>query len=110
MILLRKIFLEVKGVTLENGGVAPFPDAPTERGVKHLKELCAALKEGFESYLFFVIQMKNAKLFTPNDVPHPAFGDTLRCASKEGVKIIAMDCQEETLYKILKSIYTMEDD
>ena len=89
----RKIFLEVKGVTLENGGVAAFPDAPTERGVKHLKELCAALKEGFESYVFFVIQMKGVKIFTPNDVTHPAFGETLRYAAGQGVKIIAMDCQ-----------------
>ncbi|MBQ9754151.1 MAG: DNA/RNA nuclease SfsA [Lentisphaeria bacterium] len=88
----RKIFLEVKGVTLEKEGIASFPDAPTERGVKHLKELCAALKEGFESYVFFVIQMKGVKFFTPNDVTHPAFGETLRRASKEGVKIIAMDC------------------
>lgn len=88
----RKIFLEVKGVTLENEGIASFPDAPTERGVKHLKELIAALKEGFETYVFFVIQMKSVKLFTPNDVTHPAFGETLRRASKEGVKIIAMDC------------------
>ena len=88
----RKIFLEVKGVTLENEGIASFPDAPTERGVKHLKELIAASKEGFETYVFFVIQMKSVKLFTPNDVTHPAFGETLRRASKEGVKIIAMDC------------------
>ena len=88
----RKIFLEVKGVTLENEGIASFPDAPTERGVKHLKELIAALKEGFETYVFFVIQMKSVKLFTSNDVTHPAFGETLRRASKEGVKIIAMDC------------------
>ena len=89
----RKIFLEVKGVTLENGGVAAFPDAPTERGVKHLKELCAALKEGFESYVFFVIQMKGVRVFTPNDVTHPAFGENLRYAAGQGVKIIAMDCQ-----------------
>ena len=88
----RKIFLEVKGVTLENGGVAAFPDAPTERGVKNLKELCAALKEGFESYVFFVIQMKGVRVFTPNDVTHPAFGETLRYAAGQGVKIIAMDC------------------
>jgi sugar fermentation stimulation protein A len=89
----RKIFLEVKGVTLENDGIASFPDAPTERGVKHLKELSAALKEGFECFVFFVIQMKGVSVFTPNDVTHPAFGETLRYAAGQGVKIIAMDCQ-----------------
>ena len=89
----RKIFLEVKGVTLENEGIASFPDAPTERGVKHLKELIAASKEGFETYVFFVIQMKGVKFFTPNDVTHPAFGETLRYAAEQNVKIIAMDCQ-----------------
>lgn len=88
----RKIFLEVKGVTLENDGVAAFPDAPTERGVKHLKELMAAVKNGFEGYIFFVVQMKNIERFEPNDVTHPEFGKTLREAQKQGVKIIAMDC------------------
>ena len=58
-----------------------------------MKELCAALKEGFESYVFFVIQMKGVRVFTPNDVTHPAFGETLRYAAGQGVKIIAMDCQ-----------------
>ena len=88
----RKIFLEVKGVTLENAGTASFPDAPTERGVKHLNELIAATKEGFESYVFFVIQMKGVTRFTPNDFTHPEFGETLREAEKQGVKILAMDC------------------
>ena len=89
----RKIFLEVKGVTLENNGVAAFPDAPTERGVKHLKELSAAVKEGFECLVLFVIQMKGVRLFIPNDVTHPEFGDALRQAAAEGVKIIAVECQ-----------------
>ena len=88
----RKIFLEVKGVTLENNGVAAFPDAPTERGVKHLKELVAACEKGYESYVFFVIQMKNVKYFTPNDVTHPAFGEALREASARGVRLVAMEC------------------
>ena len=89
----RKIFLEVKGVTLENEGIVSFPDAPTERGVKHLNELTAALKAGFESYLLFVIQMKNVKFFTPNDRTHQAFGDALRYAAKQGVKMLAMECE-----------------
>ena len=88
----RKVFLEVKGVTLENDGVAAFPDAPTERGVKHLKELVSAWEKGYESYVLFVIQMKGVHLFTPNDVTHPAFGETLRFAAGQGVKILAMDC------------------
>ena len=91
----RKIFLEVKGVTLENDGVAAFPDAPTERGVKHLKELVEAAEKGYESYVFFVIQMKNIKYFIPNDITHPEFGSALREAAAEGVKILAMDCLVE---------------
>lgn len=89
----RKIFLEVKGVTLEKDGVASFPDAPTERGVKHLNELIAALQEGFESYLLFIIQMKGVRYFTPNDVTHPAFGEALRKAAAAGVKLTALDCK-----------------
>ena len=89
----RKIFLEVKGVSLENYGVASFPDAPTERGVKHLKELAGALEKRYESYVLFVIQMKGVHLFTPNNATHPAFGETLKIAAGQGVKIIAMDCQ-----------------
>ena len=91
----RKIFLEVKGVTLENDGVAAFPDAPTERGVKHLKELVEAAEKGYESYVFFVIQMKNIKYFIPNDITHPEFGRALREAAVQGVKILAMDCLVE---------------
>ena len=88
----RNIFLEVKGVTLENDGAASFPDAPTERGVKHLNELCHALTEGFECFVFFVIQMKGVTFFTPNDRTHPAFGDALRHAARKGVTVVAMDC------------------
>ncbi len=88
----RKIFLEVKGVTLENDGVVSFPDAPTERGVKHLKELESATKDGYEAYILFVIQMKDVKYFTTNDINHKEFGDTLKKVKKCGVKVIAMDC------------------
>lgn len=89
----RKIFIEVKGVTLEQDGVVKFPDAPTERGVKHLNELCEAVKDGYEAYVFFVIQMKGVKYFTPNMQTHAAFGDTLRNAKEQGVRILAYDCK-----------------
>ncbi len=87
----RKAFLEVKGVTLENDGVASFPDAPTERGIKHINELVSSIKEGYEAYILFVIQMKGIYKFTPNDITHKAFGDALRNAQKAGVKILAVD-------------------
>ena len=66
--------MEVKGVTLEENGVAMFPDAPTERGIKHLKGLIRAHEEGYEAYVLFVIQMKGIRGFTPNDMTHPALG------------------------------------
>ena len=85
-------FLEVKGVTLENEGVASFPDAPTERGVKHLKELTVAAACGYLAYLLFVIQMEDVRLFTPNDKCHAAFGEALRDAAQKGVCILAHAC------------------
>lgn len=88
----RKIFMEVKGVTLEDDGVARFPDAPTERGVKHIYELCKAAEAGYEAYLLFVIQMKGIKYMEPNDVTHKAFGDALRYAASHGVHVLAVDC------------------
>lgn len=88
----RKTFIEVKGVTLENDGVALFPDAPTERGVKHLNELVECVKEGYGAYVLFVIQMKEIREFRPNDSMHPEFGDALRNAAENGVEIIAADC------------------
>ena len=88
----RKIFLEVKGVTLEEGGIARFPDAPTERGVKHIRELMACMKEGYEPVILFVVQMKGIRRFMPNDETHKAFGDTLREAREKGVRILAYDC------------------
>lgn len=88
----RKAFLEVKGVTLENDGVASFPDAPTERGVKHLNELVRCIDEGYEAYVLFVIQMKGVFKFIPNDATHKSFGDALRKAKNKGVKVLAVDC------------------
>lgn len=89
----RKIFIEVKGVTLEEDGVVKFPDAPTERGVKHVEELCKAVRDGYEAYIFFVIQMKNVKYFTPNTRTHPEFGKALQKAREQGVHIVAYDCE-----------------
>ena len=88
----KKILLEVKGVTLEDDGVVRFPDAPTERGVKHLNELVKCLEDGYEAYLLFVIQMDKVKYFTPNDGTHPEFGQALREAEKRGVRLLAYDC------------------
>lgn len=101
----RKIFLEVKGVTLENEGVAMFPDAPTERGVKHINELISLKNEGYEAYILFVIQMKDVFLFRPNDITHKAFGDALRKAENAGVKILAVNCEvTEDSIEILNEI------
>ena len=88
-----KIFVEAKGVTLENEGVVSFPDAPTERGVKHLSELISATKEGFLCYALFIVQMEGVKYFVPNDKTHKEFGDTLRLAKQEGVKLLCVDCK-----------------
>ena len=85
-------FLEVKGVTLENDGVCAFPDAPTQRGVKHLKGLTQLAREGFGAYVLFVIQMSDVKYLHPNDATDPDFGAALREAAASGVKVLAMDC------------------
>lgn len=89
----RRIFIEVKGVTLEENGVARFPDAPSERAVKHVEELCQAVKDGYEAYIIFVIQMKGIRYFTPNVDTQPAFGEALKKARASGVNILAYDCQ-----------------
>ncbi|MCI8730845.1 MAG: DNA/RNA nuclease SfsA [Lachnospiraceae bacterium] len=89
----RKAFLEVKGVTLEVEGQARFPDAPTERGVKHVRELMGCVQEGYEAYLLFVIQMTGIQSFAPNWDTHPAFGSALQEAARAGVQILAYDCQ-----------------
>ena len=87
----RKAFLEVKGVTLENDGVVSFPDAPTERGVKHLNELINCVEDGYEAYILFVVQMKGIRYFTPNAENDRAFAEALKRAHESGVKIIAVD-------------------
>lgn len=84
--------IEVKGVTLEEGGAARFPDAPTERGVKHLRELQKAAEAGLGAALFFVVQMEGMKSVAPNDGTHPAFGAALREAAAAGVRVCAYDC------------------
>lgn len=88
----RRAFIEVKGVTLENDGLACFPDAPTQRGVKHVQELCSCLADGYEAYILFVIQMKGIHSFAPNWKTHPAFGEALLDAQNAGVQILAYDC------------------
>lgn len=87
-----RIFLEVKGVTLEDNGVVLFPDAPTERGIKHINELIECKHDGYLAYIIFVIQMKDVKYFTPNNITHKAFGDALKRAKDKGVEILSFDC------------------
>ncbi len=87
-----KIFVEVKGVTLEDDGVVRFPDAPTERGVKHLKELQKAVTEGYSAYVLFVVQMSDVKYFEPNAKTHPEFAEELKKAKENGVVPLAFDC------------------
>jgi len=89
----KRHFIEVKGVTLEENGVVRFPDAPTQRGVKHLEELIRAYQQGYESWVCFVIQMADVVRFEPNDVTHPAFGEALRQAAQAGVHILALECR-----------------
>ncbi len=88
----RRCFLEVKGVTLEENGVCAFPDAPTQRGVKHLRGLTRAAGEGYGAYVLFVIQMQDVCCLRPNDATDPAFGAALREAAAGGVEVLAMDC------------------
>lgn len=87
----RRAFLEVKGVTLEHDGVAMFPDAPTERGVKHVEELVSAISDGYEAYILFVVQMKGISVFRPNRATHPEFAQALQRARDAGVSILALD-------------------
>lgn len=88
----RKAFIEVKGVTLEENNIVRFPDAPTERGLKHVEELAECMQDGYEAYLLFVIQMKDVRKFQPNWNTHHRFGDALKAAREAGVRILAMDC------------------
>ena len=88
----KQCFLEVKGVTLENDGICAFPDAPTDRGAKHLRGLTEAVKEGYGAYVLFVIQMSDVKYLHPNDATDPNFGAALREAAAAGVQVLAVDC------------------
>ena len=88
----RRCFLEVKGVTLERDGVCAFPDAPTARGVKHLQGLTQLAQEGYGAYVLFVIQMADVKYIHPNDATDPAFGAALREARRQGVQVMAVQC------------------
>ena len=89
----KTCFLEVKGVTLETDGVCAFPDAPTDRGAKHLRGLTQAVKDGFGAYVLFVIQMLDVKYLHPNDNTDPEFGKALREAAEAGVQVLAVDCK-----------------
>ncbi len=88
----RKAFIEIKGVTLEKDGIVLFPDAPTERGVKHIRELIKAKNDGYDAYIIFIAQMKGARCFTPNRETHPEFADALIEAARKGVKILCYGC------------------
>ena len=88
----RKMFIEVKGVTLEEKGVVMFPDAPTERGVKHVQELRHCLEQGYEAVVIFVVQMEGMRYFTPNRRTHAAFAEALERAEACGVKLLALTC------------------
>ena len=90
--LPRRGFIEVKGCTLEEDGLALFPDAPTQRGVKHLRELIACREAGYEAAVCVVIQMAGMTAFAPNDRTHPEFGAALREAARAGVRVLAVEC------------------
>ena len=95
----KTCFLEVKGVTLENDGVCAFPDAPTQRGARHLRGLAKLAEEGYGAYVLFVIQMADVKYLHPNDATDPEFAKALREAAAAGVQVLAMDCRvtEDTM-------------
>ena len=104
----EKIFIEVKGVTLEEAGIVRFPDAPTERGIKHLEELCACVEAGYKAAVIFVVQMEGMQHFEPNDKTHPQFGEALRQARKAGVEVLAYECKvTPSSLEITKSIPVM---
>ena len=88
----KQCFLEVKGCTLEEDGICAFPDAPTERGAKHIRGLTAAARDGYGAYILFVIQMSDVKYIRPHDETDPEFGRALREATQNGVRVLAMDC------------------
>lgn len=88
----KRGFVEIKGVTLEQNGVVRFPDAPTQRGVKHLEELMEAKQAGYEAAVCFIVQMPGMDHLEPNDETHPEFGATLRRCAREGVEVFALEC------------------
>ncbi len=90
--LADNTWIEVKGITLNDQGIAKFPDAPTLRGVKHLKELTSISQAGGKGMVLFIVQMKGINAVAPNDQTHPEFGEALRDAAQAGVKIVAVDC------------------
>lgn len=96
----RKYLMEVKGCTLEREGIGYFPDAPTERGVKHLHELAKAVSEGYQAYLAFAIQMEGVTKVLPNVDTHPEFGEALEAAEAAGVQVLYLPCrvEEDALY------------
>ena len=103
----KKIFIEVKGVTLEDNDIAMFPDAPTLRGIKHIKELTKSMEEDYEAYIIFVIQMEDIIKFKPNDQTHPEFGEALRSAKSQGLNILAYDCHvKPDRIKMNNPVYT----
>lgn len=99
----EKTFVEVKGVTLENDGIVSFPDAPTERGIKHLRELSSLIGEGHRAKILFIVQMENVRYFTPNRITHPQFADELKRAQDAGVEILCYDCTVTDREMIAKS-------
>ena len=94
----KKIFMEVKGVTLNQDGIGMFPDAPTERGKKHILELCDAIDNGYDAYILFVAKFKPIKGFTPNTIRQPDFTQSLKMAQEKGVHVMAVCCQVEPDY------------
>lgn len=106
----RRGYIEVKGATLEENGICKFPDAPTSRGRKHILELIQAVQDGFEAYIFFVIQMEGTKAFYPHWERDAAFSQALVEAEKAGVKILAYDCKvsKETLVLSQKVFSSLE--
>ena len=87
-----KIFIEVKGVTLENNNIASFPDAPTERGLKHVNELIECTKDGYLAYVFFICKIENILYFEPNRTNHPEFANALKNAQNNGVTVKCLNC------------------
>ena len=104
----KKAYIEVKGVTLENDNIVSFPDAPTERGARHVSELIECIKDGYEAYIIFVVQMKNVLHFEPNAVNDPAFAEALKRAEKEGVNIIAVDCSVSETEMVIEDFVSVK--